>query len=294
MSQSINASRRGLLAAAAVASTLAAVPMAASSTPTAVPASRSGPGPGDGRGHGRGRAALVTGSSRGIGAATARRLARDGFAVTVNGSRDRASVDAVVARIEGEGGRAHAVLADVADPAAVRSLFDAHHAAFGRLDVVVSNAGIMRLAPLRDMSDADFARMSDVNFKGSFMVMREAARRVADGGRIIALSSSITRLRSPTYGPYAATKAAQEYMASSLAKELQGRGICVNAIAPGVVDTPLFTGDKSAQEIAAFVARTPHGRLGRPEDIADVIAALCSDDGAWINGQVVFANGGIV
>lgn len=297
MSPSIDASRRGLLAAAAVVSAIAAVPMAASSAANRASASgRPDPEPGDGRAHrhGHGRAALVTGSSRGIGAATARRLARDGFAVTVNGSRDRPSVDAVVARIEDEGGRAQAVLADVADPAAVRSLFDAHHAAFGRLDVVVSNAGIMRLAPLRDMSDEDFARMSEVNFKGSFMVMREAARRVADGGRIIALSSSITQLRSPTYGPYAATKAAQEYMVSSLAKELQGRGISVNAIAPGVVDTPLFTAGKSAQEIAAFAARTPHGRLGRPEDIADVIAALCSDDGAWINGQVVFANGGIV
>jgi len=292
LSQPIDPTRRALIAAAAAASAAAALP-AAAAAPAAPPASaRAGRGQGAAAGHGR--AALVTGSSRGIGAATARRLARDGYAVTVNGSRDRASVDAVVGQIERDGGRAQAVLADVADPAAVRSLFDAHHAAFGRLDVVVSNAGIMRLAPLSDMSDEDFARMSDVNFKGGFLVMREAARRVGDGGRIIALSSSITQLRSPTYGPYAATKAAQELMASSLSKELQGRGICVNAIAPGVVDTPLFTEGKSAQEIAAFVARTPHRRLGRPEDIADAIAALCSDDGAWINGQVVFANGGIV
>ena len=240
------------------------------------------------------RTALVTGSSRGIGAATAKRLARDGFAVTVNYVENHALAAGVVREIEAADGRAISVQADVSDPRAVRRLFDAHDSAFGGIDVVVSNAGIMRLAPFREMLDADFERMVDVNQKGSFYVMREAARRVRDGGRIITLSSSITQLRSPTYGPYAASKAAQEIFANVLAKELEGRHISVNAIAPGVVNTTLFTDGKTHQQIDGFVQRTPHKRLGEPSDIADVISALCGRDGAWINGQTVFANGGIV
>lgn len=241
-----------------------------------------------------GRTALVTGSSRGIGAATAKCLARDGFAVTVNCVQNRALAAGVVREIEAAGGRAIWVQADVSDPRAVRRLFDAHDSAFGGIDVVVSNAGIMRLAPFREMSDADFERMVDVNQKGSFYVIREAARRVRDGGRIITLSSSITQLRSPTYGPYSATKAAQEMYANVLAKELEGRQISVNAIAPGVVNTTLFTDGKTQQQIDGFVQRTPHKRLGEPSDIADVISALCGPNGGWINGQTVFANGGIV
>jgi 3-oxoacyl-[acyl-carrier protein] reductase len=241
-----------------------------------------------------GRVAIVTGSSRGIGAATAKRLARDGYRVTVNCVVNRDLAAGVVREIEAAGGRAIWEQADVSDPAAVRRLFDANDRAFGGVDVVVSNAGVMRLAPIRDMSDADFNRMIDVNTKGSFFVLREAARRVRDGGRIIALSSSITQLRSPTYAPYATTKAAQELYANILAKELQGRQISVNAIAPGVVNTTLFTDGKTREEIQGFVERTPHKRLGEPEDIANVIAALCAQDGAWVNGQTVFANGGIV
>lgn len=273
--------RRAVLAAAAMTS--AALAMGAARAQTTGQAQAS-----------RGKVALVTGSSRGIGAATAKRLARDGYAVTVNCEKNRDLAAAVVREIEAAGGRAIWMQADVSDPDAVRRLFDANDQAFGGVDVVVSNAGIMRLAPFRDMTDADFSRMVDVNQKGSFYVLREAARRVRDSGRIIALSSSITLLRSPTYGPYAATKAAQELFANVLAKELEGRMISVNAMAPGVVNTTLFTDGKTPEQIAGFAARTPHKRLGEPEDIADTIAALCSADGAWINGQTVFANGGIV
>ncbi|WP_425287435.1 SDR family oxidoreductase [Paramesorhizobium deserti] len=241
-----------------------------------------------------GKTALVTGSSRGIGAATAKRLARDGYAVTVNCEKNRDLAAGIVREIEAAGGRAIWVQADVSDPDAVRSLFDETERAFGGVDVVVSNAGIMRLAPFSEMTDADFSRMVDVNQKGSFFVLREAARRVRDGGRILALSSSITQLRRPTYGPYAATKAAQELFANVLAKELGGRMISVNAMAPGVVNTTLFTDGKTPEQIAGFTARTPHGRIGEPTDIADAIAALCSGDGVWINGQTVFTNGGIV
>jgi 3-oxoacyl-[acyl-carrier protein] reductase len=241
-----------------------------------------------------GKVALVTGSSRGIGAATAKRLARDGYAVTVNCEKNRDLAAGVVREIEAAGGRAIWVQADVSDPSAVLRLFGENERAFGGVDVVVSNAGIMRLAPFRDMSDADFSRMVDVNQKGSFFVLREAARRVRNGGRIIALSSSITQLRSPTYGPYAATKAAQELFTNVLAKELEGRMISVNAMAPGVVNTTLFTDGKTPEQIAGFATRTPHKRIGDATDIADAIAALCGADGAWINGQTVFANGGIV
>jgi 3-oxoacyl-[acyl-carrier protein] reductase len=272
-------SRRTVLAGLAAASAALAAPAARSAPVTA---------------RGQGRVAIVTGSSRGIGAATARRLARDGFAVTVNCVANRDLAVQVVREIEAAGGRAIWVQADVSDPAAVRTLFDRTEQALGRPDVVVSNAGIMRLGTFATLGDEDFIRMVDVNQKGSFFVLREAARRVKDGGRIFALSSSITQLRSPTYGPYAATKGAQELFANVLAKELQGRMISVNAIAPGVVNTSLFTDGKTAQQIAGFAQRTPHQRLGEPTDIADLVAALCSPDGQWVNGQTVFVNGGIV
>ncbi|NZA27195.1 SDR family oxidoreductase [Luteimonas sp. SJ-92] len=244
--------------------------------------------------HADGKAALVTGSSRGIGAAIARRLARDGFRVTVNYVRSQARAEEVVREIETGGGQAIAVQADVSDADAVRRLFDVGEAAFGGVDVVVANAGVMRLAPFGEMADGDFQHMIGVNMQGSFNTLREAARRVRDGGRIVTLSSSITRLRTATYGPYAATKAAQDIYASVLAKELAGRMISVNAVAPGVVDTPLFTDGKTPQQIEGFVQRTPHRRLGEPEDIANVVSALCGPDGDWINGEVVYANGGIV
>lgn len=275
--------RRAVIAAASLAPALSAaagVSAQASLDETTVSAS--------------GRAAIVTGSSRGIGAATARRLARDGYAVTVNYLTNRDLAAAVVADIERAGGRAMSVQADVSDPAAVRRLFDETERAFGGVDVAISNAGIMRLAPIRDMTDEDFIRMVDVNQKGSFFVMREAARRVRDGGRIIALSSSIVELRSPTYGAYAATKGAQGFFASCLAKELAGRMISVNAVAPGLVNTTLFTDGKTPEQIAGFAQRTPHGRIGEPEDIAAVISGLCGSDGAWVHGQTVFANGGVV
>ncbi|MCT7658020.1 SDR family oxidoreductase [Mycobacterium deserti] len=274
-------SRRSMLAAAAAVSAGAAGVAGFAAAQGGGPSSNS-------------MSAVVTGSSRGIGAATARRLARDGYAVTVNCVVRRDLAAGVVREIEAAGGRAVWVQADVSDPSAVRKLFDEHERAFGRPDVVIANAGIMRLAPFAAMTDDDFDHMFAVNAKGSFNTLREAARRVRDGGRIVTLSSSITQLRSPTYGPYAATKMAQDMYASILAKELGDRRISVNAMAPGVVNTPLFTDGKSPEQIAGFVERTPHGRLGEPTDIADAIAGLCSSDGAWVNGQTVFANGGIV
>lgn len=280
-------SRRSWLQGAALVSAAAAASACATAQAKDARETRGAPLP-------RGKVALVTGSSRGIGAAIAKRLARDGFSVTVNCVVNRELAAAVVREIGAAGGRARWEQADVSDPAAVKRLFDGNERAFGGVDVVVNNAGIMRLATFQDMTDEDFSRTIDVNLRGGFHVLREAARRVRDGGRIVSTSSSITLLRSPKYGPYAASKASLEIFSSVLAKELRGRGISVNAVAPGVVDTPLFTDGKTPQEIAGFVQRTPHGRLGNPADIAAVVSALCSQDGSWVNGQTVFANGGIV
>lgn len=278
-----DATHRTFLSLAATAPlTLAVVGEAAAQSTEADPAARPGIG----------RAALVTGSSRGIGAATARRLARDGYAVTINYLANADLAAQVAADIEASGGRAIVRQADVADPAAVRALFDAHDEAFGGVDVVVNNAGIMNVAPFADMTDEAFDRMVATNLKGSFNVLREAARRTRDGGRIVSLCSSIIKAPPPATAAYAATKAAQEIYSSVLAKELAGRNISVNALAPGAVDTQLLR-QHGEEALRGIPEATPLRRLGQPEDIADVIAALCSTDGAWINGQVVFANGGL-
>ncbi|QDL93222.1 SDR family oxidoreductase [Paroceanicella profunda] len=241
---------------------------------------------------GRGRAAIVTGSSRGIGAATARRLARDGYAVTVNCLSSTDLAAQVVAGIEAEGGRAIWLQADVADPDAVRALFAANEEAFGGVDVVVGNAGIMNVGPFADMTDAAFDRMIATNVKGGFNTLREAARHVRDGGRIITLSSGIVRQTPPAAAAYAGTKAELQIYARGLAKELAGRNITVNAVAPGAVDTRLLR-QHGEEALAGIPEATPLGRLGRPEDIADVIAMLCSEGGGWVNGETVYANGGL-
>jgi 3-oxoacyl-[acyl-carrier protein] reductase len=241
---------------------------------------------------GAGRAAVVTGSSRGIGAATARRLAREGYAVTVNYLTNAELAAQVVRDIEAAGGRAIVRQADVADPAAVKALFDANDEAFGGVDVVVNNAGIMNVGLFSQMADDAFDRMIATNVKGGFNVLREAARRTRDGGRIITLSSSIIQMKPAGTGAYAASKADQEIYASVLAKELAGRNISVNAISPGAVDTQLLR-QHGEEALRGIPEQTPLRRLGQPEDIANVIVSLCAQDGAWINGQNVFANGGI-
>ncbi|MBY3473657.1 SDR family oxidoreductase [Rhizobium laguerreae] len=238
------------------------------------------------------RVAVVTGSSRGIGAATAKRLARDGYAVTVNYLTNRDLAAQVVRDIEAAGGRAIFRQADVADAAAVKALFDANDEAFGGVDVVVNNAGIMNVGPFAQMTDEAFDRMIATNVKGSFNVLREAARRVRDGGRIISLSSSIIKTPPPGTGAYAASKAVQVLYSGVLAKELAGRDISVNAVAPGAVDTQLLR-QHGEEALKGIPEQTPLGRLGLPEDIAGTIALLCSKEGAWVNGQNVFANGGL-
>ncbi len=241
-----------------------------------------------------GRVAIVTGSSQGIGAAVAERLAADGLAVVVNYSSKAAPAEALVRKIEGAGGRAIAVDADVSDPAAVAQLFTKAEGAFGGVDVMINNAGVMKLAPVAETTDELFDQTVAINLKGVFNGMREAAKRLRDGGRIVSFSSSVVGLYQPTYAAYAATKAGIEAMTHVLSKELGKKNITVNAIAPGPVATKLFLDGKSDDDIKPIVERTPLGRLGEPEDIARAISLLVSPDGGWINGQVLRANGGIV
>ena len=240
------------------------------------------------------KTALVTGASRGIGAAIARRLAADGFTVLVNYAGSAAEAEALVAEIESAGGRAVAAPGDVTDAAAVARLFEGAEAAFGGVDVLVNNAGIMRLASIAESDDALFDSQVAVNLKGTFNTLREAARRLRDGGRIINLSTSIVGMTPPTYGVYAATKAAVEAMTHVLTKELRGRNITVNAVAPGPTATRLFLDGKPQDLIDRLAKQAPLERLGQPEDIAAAVAFLAGPDGAWINGQVLRANGGIV
>jgi 3-oxoacyl-[acyl-carrier protein] reductase len=240
------------------------------------------------------RVALVTGASRGIGAAIAARLAADGFAVVANyaGSADEAS--ALVESIAKNGGRSVAVKADVGDAASVAALFESARAAFGGVDVLVNNAGIMKLARIADSDDALFESQIAVNLRGTFNTLREAARTLRDGGRIINLSSSVVGLYPPTYAIYAATKAGVEAMTHILSRELRGRNITVNAIAPGPTATALFLDGKTQDAVDHFAKLAPLERLGTPADIAAAVAFLAGPDGAWINGQVLRANGGTI
>lgn len=240
--------------------------------------------------------AIVTGASRGIGAAVAQRLAGDGYAVVVNYAGSAAEAEAVVGAIAAQGGRALAFKADVADADAVRAMFDAAIDAFGRMDVLVNNAGIMppSLPALADTDDFTFDRLVAVNVKGTFNTLREAAARMAQGGRIVNFSTSVIGLGAPGYAVYGATKAAVEVMTNIMAKELRGKGITVNAVAPGPTGTELFLNGKSAELIERTAKAAPLERLGTPEDIAAAVAFLAGPDGGWINGQTLRANGGLV
>ena len=241
-----------------------------------------------------GKVAIVTGASRGIGSAVAERLGRDGFTVIVNYSGSAEAADALVRKITEGGGRALVVKADVSDPGAVREIFETTVAKFGGVDVLVNNAGIMTLSNLADTDDASFDRQIAINLKGTFNTLREGAKRLRSGGRIINFSSSVVGLLQPTYAIYAATKAAVEAITSVLAKELRGRNITVNAIAPGPTATDLFLKGKPEAVIDHLAKLAPLERLGEPNDIARAVSFLAGADGAWINGQVLRANGGII
>jgi 3-oxoacyl-[acyl-carrier protein] reductase len=240
------------------------------------------------------RVAVVTGASRGIGRAVAGTLAAAGQAVVVGyaGSRDAAAE--VVEQITAAGGQAVAAQADVADEKAVAALFDTATETFGGVDVVVNCAGRMYLAPIEQLDLDELDAMHRTNIRGTFVVAREAARRVRNGGAVITFSTSVVGLQFPTYGAYTASKGAVEAMTMVLARELRGREITVNAVAPGPTATDLFLNGKDEATIDRLAKQPPLERLGTPDDIARVVAFLAGPDGRWVNGQVVRANGGIV
>lgn len=239
------------------------------------------------------RVAVVTGGSRGIGRETATRLAGDGFAVVVNYAGNQAEADGAVKEIVAAGGRAIAVRADVADETAVAALFDTVEQEFGGVDVVVHAAGVMDLAPLAEMDLDVLDRALRVNVRGTFVVAQQAARRLRPGGAIVNFSSSITKLARPGYTAYAASKGAVEAMTLVLARELRGRDITVNAVAPGPTATALFLDGKPRELVDRIAAEPPLERLGTPNDIAEVVAFLAGP-GRWVNGQVLYANGGSI
>jgi len=240
------------------------------------------------------KVAIVTGASRGIGAAIAERLGKDGFTVVVNYSGNAAAAEDVARKIEQAGGRAVTAQADVADAEAVRRMFDSAETAFGGIDVLVNNAGIMMLSPLAGADDANFDRQVSVNLKGTFNTLREAARRLRNGGRVINFSTTVVGLKLESYGVYAATKAAVETLTAIMAKEMRGRGITVNAVAPGPTATDLFLHGKSDELIERLAKMAPLERLGTPSDIAAAVSFLAGPDGGWINGQTLRANGGVI
>ena len=238
------------------------------------------------------RVALVTGGSGGIGKAVVEKLVADGFAVAVHYAGNQAKADAIVADITAAGGKAIAVGGDVADENAMAAAFDAVETAFGGIDVVVNTAGIMILSPIATLKLEDLDRMHRTNIRGTFVVSQLAANRLRAGGAIINFSTTVTRTSFPTYGAYVASKAAVEGITLILARELRGKDITVNAVAPGPTATALFLDGKDEATIANLSKAAPLERLGQPEDIAETVAFLAGS-ARWVNGQVIFANGGL-
>ncbi|MET7695413.1 SDR family oxidoreductase [Streptomyces sp. NPDC005483] len=240
------------------------------------------------------RVAVVTGGSRGIGRQIAEQLAHDGFAVVVGYAGNKAAADEAVRTIEEAGGTARAARADVADETEVAALFDLAEATYGGVDAVVHSAGRMPLSPIAELDLAELDALYRTNIRGTFVVDQQAARRLRPGGALVNLSSSVVGLAFPGYGAYAASKGAVEAVTLILARELRGRDVTVNAVAPGPTATDLFLDGKDEETVARLAAQPPLERLGTPQDIAHVVSFLVSPAGHWVNGQVLRANGGII
>lgn len=238
--------------------------------------------------------AIVTGASRGIGAVIARQLARDGYAVAINYASSSEEASQLVVELRQDGHRAIAVKADVASASDVRRLFEETETQLGKVDVLINNAGILKVLPLAEHSDELYEQTFAINTRGTFNTLREAATRLNDGGRIVNFSSSTVGLNLPGYAVYIASKAAVESLTQVFAKELRGRRITVNAVAPGPVATELFLQGKSEEQVANFAKMPPLERLGQPQDIANIISFLVSPAAGWVNGQILRANGGLV
>ncbi|MEK9970514.1 MAG: SDR family oxidoreductase [Ferrovibrio sp.] len=242
------------------------------------------------------KVAIITGGSRGIGAAISETLAASGHAVVINYASRSDEAEALVLKIADAGGRAIAVRGDIANPQVAKALFDAAEQAFGGVDILVANAGVLNgsLPRIADTTVEDFDRVFAINVKGVFNLMQQAAARLRDGGRIITLSSSVLGMNLPGYGVYAASKAAVETLSRFLAHELRGRQITVNTVAPGAVATELFFAGKTEERVAQLAKIPPLERLGQPDDIARVVAFLASEAGGWVNAQLIRTNGGAV
>ncbi|WP_445516890.1 SDR family oxidoreductase [Streptomyces sp. NEAU-174] len=242
----------------------------------------------------RPRVAIVTGGSRGIGHESVKRLAADGYAVVIGYAGHREPAEAAAKDITAAGGRAVAVQADVADEQQAAALFDTAESEYGGVDVVVHAAGRMYLAPIAELDLAELDTLHRTNIRGTFVVAQQAARRIRGGGALITFSTSIVGLALPGYGAYSASKGAVEALTMILARELRGRDVTVNTVAPGPTATDLFLDGKDEETIARMAAQPPLERLGTPADIAEVVAFLASPAGHWVNGQRVRANGGII
>lgn len=240
-----------------------------------------------------GKVAVVTGSSKGIGAAIAQKMAKEGAKVVINYNGNQAAAEAVVETIKVNGGEAFSVQADVSQREAVVRLFDETIAHFGKVDIWINNAGVMLNALIKDLSQEQFDKSIDINFKGVFYSLQEAATKLEDNGSIINLSSTVTRTIFPTYGVYSATKAAVEQLSRVFAKEIGSRGINVNCVLPGPTATDLFLTGKSEELIAQIASTNAYKRLGTPDEIAQMVAFLATDEAKWISGQSIGANGGM-
>lgn len=241
-----------------------------------------------------GKFALVTGSSRGIGRAIAERLSLEGAAVAINYLNGSIKAEEVVAAITSGGGKAVALQADVSRAEGVQRLFEQTLEHFGRLDIVVNNAGVRITRPVADIQEDEFDQLFNINVKGPFFACQQAVHRISDGGRIINISSAVTLMMLPGYSIYAASKAAVDQLTRVLAKEIGERQVTVNAVCPGPVDTELLREGKTEEQLQGMAQMAAFNRLGKVEDIADVVAFLASDDARWITGQTIHVNGGYV
>ncbi len=241
-----------------------------------------------------GKVAIVTGSSRGIGRSIALELASIGTKVVINYSSNSTVAQQVLEEIMQNGGEAIAVQANVGKVAEIQKLFQETISHFGRVDILVNSAGIMITKPFLEFTEEEYDRQMDANVKGTFFASQQAVRYMTDGGRIINFSTSVTRQMFPTYSAYAATKGAVEQITRQLAKELGPKGITINAVAPGPVNTDLFTNGKTQEQINVVGKMNAFGRLGEPKDIVDVVLFLAGDQSQWVTGQTIFVNGGFI
>lgn len=241
-----------------------------------------------------GKVAIVTGAARGIGAEIAIALAKAGAKVVINYKQNQTAADHVCTAIADFGGIALPVQADISDAAEVRKLFVTADSKFNQVDILINNAGILLFKEISSITDDEFDRIIDINFKGVFYALREAATRLSDHGRVVTISSTVTQMMLPKYGAYAATKAAIEQLTKIFAREVGGRGITANCILPGPVNTELFRTGKTAADIERMANMAALGRLGNVQDIAQIVLFLVSDEARWITGQNIGANGGII